>query len=836
MRGREPAQLTRDFGSAQRWRTEFSAMGYALGGGSGWVLMSWMPRDGRLINQYASEHSQAIAGGIPILALDMRLELRLAPCTDGGISGMVRSCVDIGFVEESNFDFGQHRYAEATMERIVLSCSSGATTRQPMIAGMLGTCASRAFQRFVLVVAALALSALVGTFEARAQLTITAFVDKSQGTNGAIIVDIYDPRFLPVLYPYLRYIVPQNSGYPEDVKFVGYKEGPGGYVTYTINGVFTVRSLEGNFKPVSPLSAPTSRASIRSVTSRSALASPASITPGAVGVSNAADAFAATCDGTFALVVGSSSAGTPVALVDLATLTQVATLSYPNRLARGAAIGDDGSTALVVLDNATITNASTIARLTIGANGTLSDSGDKLAFSATDYVVKVRVAPGSHTGVALVNPTAGGKARLVSFALPGFAPRGSVALAGDLGNAIAFDGTGRKIYARSGKRAIVPDVIEAFDFDPATGTLAQAASLTIGNVSGFTGVVFANPMDVTADGALIIAAEENASGELPAPRMTAFSATTGAILGTHNLAQFSKPQTVATVPACMLSTPVTGVDLNQHGLTGSWYEPATSGQGLAVQIIPDQSPGNGVAFVSWFTFDTVSGGPERQRWYTLQGPVVTGQPSAALTIYRNTGGNFNAPPATSAQAVGTATLSFATCSSGELSYSFSDGSGRSGTVPLTRLLPNVTCSVTTPHPTNADFAFSGSWYGGDATSGQGLIAEVAPNSGAFFLSWFTYMPNGAGAGAEGQRWYTAQGAFTPGLRTIPVQLYETTGGIFDTATPPGQATAQVGTGTMSFQSCSAATMSYTFTGGSSVGLSGTIALGRVGPVPPGCTQ
>src|SRR5881275_3510456 len=63
--------LARDFGSVQRWRTEFSAMGYALGGGSGWVLLTWIPRDGRLINQYASEHSQAIASGIPVLALDM---------------------------------------------------------------------------------------------------------------------------------------------------------------------------------------------------------------------------------------------------------------------------------------------------------------------------------------------------------------------------------------------------------------------------------------------------------------------------------------------------------------------------------------------------------------------------------------------------------------------------------------------------------------------------------------------------------------------------------------------------------------------------------------------
>ena len=46
-------------------------MGNALGGGSGWVLLTYVPRDGRLINQYASDHSQAVASGVPILALDM---------------------------------------------------------------------------------------------------------------------------------------------------------------------------------------------------------------------------------------------------------------------------------------------------------------------------------------------------------------------------------------------------------------------------------------------------------------------------------------------------------------------------------------------------------------------------------------------------------------------------------------------------------------------------------------------------------------------------------------------------------------------------------------------
>ena len=63
--------LADDFGSLDRWRAEFKAMGYALGGGSGWVLLTYVPRDGRLINQYASEHSQAVASGVPILALDM---------------------------------------------------------------------------------------------------------------------------------------------------------------------------------------------------------------------------------------------------------------------------------------------------------------------------------------------------------------------------------------------------------------------------------------------------------------------------------------------------------------------------------------------------------------------------------------------------------------------------------------------------------------------------------------------------------------------------------------------------------------------------------------------
>src|SRR6266576_3875323 len=37
--------LTRDFGSIERWQSEFVAMGKALGGGSGGVLLMYTPRD-----------------------------------------------------------------------------------------------------------------------------------------------------------------------------------------------------------------------------------------------------------------------------------------------------------------------------------------------------------------------------------------------------------------------------------------------------------------------------------------------------------------------------------------------------------------------------------------------------------------------------------------------------------------------------------------------------------------------------------------------------------------------------------------------------------------------
>ena len=63
--------LTRDFGSVDRWRTEFTSLAKAMGGGSGWAILAWSSREGRLINHWAADHTHLLAGATTVLALDM---------------------------------------------------------------------------------------------------------------------------------------------------------------------------------------------------------------------------------------------------------------------------------------------------------------------------------------------------------------------------------------------------------------------------------------------------------------------------------------------------------------------------------------------------------------------------------------------------------------------------------------------------------------------------------------------------------------------------------------------------------------------------------------------
>jgi peptidyl-Asp metalloendopeptidase len=266
------------------------------------------------------------------------------------------------------------------------------------------------------------------------------------------------------------------------------------------------------------------------------------------------------------------------------------------------------------------------------------------------------------------------------------------------------------------------------------------------------------------------------------------------------------------------------------GHTGAWYEPRTAGQGFDLEILPSDS----LVFGGWYTYN--ENGDGSQRWYALSGSYAPGTRIQQLTIYRNTGGSFATPPATTGVPVGQATLSFQSCSKGTLSYHFNDGRP-DGTIPLDRLTPDVSCQTiqnggqALPHSFSATGIHEGltaNWFN-QATGGQGFEIEIMPTISQAFIQWYTYAPNAAGT--DQQRWYSILGPFQAGSRDMfNLPIYSNTGGQFN-ALPITQ-TVRVGYADVSFGSCTTATINYRFDNGPS----GTIPLSRLtGRTSPLCT-
>src|SRR5215471_4702011 len=114
-----------------------------------------------------------------------------------------------------------------------------------------------------------------------------------------------------------------------------------------------------------------------------------------------------------------------------------------------------------------------------------------------------------------------------------------------------------------------------------------------------------------------------------------------------------------------LGTFVTKV--RSFALTGTWYSPAARGQGIELEVYEDVfGPGMGLLFGSWSTY--AIGWESGQRWYTFEGIARTGQASATLLIFQNTGGSFNARSATQSVHIGDARLTFVDCKTAVLEY------------------------------------------------------------------------------------------------------------------------------------------------------------------------
>jgi hypothetical protein len=266
-------------------------------------------------------------------------------------------------------------------------------------------------------------------------------------------------------------------------------------------------------------------------------------------------------------------------------------------------------------------------------------------------------------------------------------------------------------------------------------------------------------------------------------------------------------------------------DADQFSLTGSWSDAYASSQGLLIEIFPDyQSAGIGLLFAGWFTYDS-AGHPQ---WLTLQGNMSSAHGSSyPLGIYQTTGGNFDAATAVDTVTAGTATLTFYDCTHATLAYTFNDG--RAGTIPYTRLSSATGCSTAVPAAAPAvpaandnDVLHSGAWFN-PAISGQGLLLDIIPSQTTLFAAWFTYAPQSEGlSGLAGQRWFTIQSNdYTPGnLNLSGVPVYATSGGVFNS--PVLASLQSVGTANITFSSCSAMTIHYTFTQGEFEGLTGSM--------------
>jgi hypothetical protein len=129
-----------------------------------------------------------------------------------------------------------------------------------------------------------------------------------------------------------------------------------------------------------------------------------------------------------------------------------------------------------------------------------------------------------------------------------------------------------------------------------------------------------------------------------------------------------------------------------EGLSGAWYEPATSGQGFLINVLPDTR----TVFLAWFTYDvdrpdgTVGAtiGDPGHRWFTAYGAYQGAEALLELTLTEY--GVFDAsPPVPENSPAGTLLLEFSNCSEGTATYEL-PGAGLQGSIPIQRIaLENV---------------------------------------------------------------------------------------------------------------------------------------------------
>jgi len=124
-------------------------------------------------------------------------------------------------------------------------------------------------------------------------------------------------------------------------------------------------------------------------------------------------------------------------------------------------------------------------------------------------------------------------------------------------------------------------------------------------------------------------------------------------------------------------------------LNGSWYEPATAGQGLQLEIWPGH-----LLFAAWFTYDPAgrSDDATQQHWLTLQGSLGSGSGNTTtVLIAQAVGGSLDAQVTHNQYTLGHATLTVQSCDHITLDYQFDDADlagayrARAGSIDLVKI-------------------------------------------------------------------------------------------------------------------------------------------------------
>ncbi|MCC6560441.1 MAG: hypothetical protein IT478_03710 [Xanthomonadales bacterium] len=281
------------------------------------------------------------------------------------------------------------------------------------------------------------------------------------------------------------------------------------------------------------------------------------------------------------------------------------------------------------------------------------------------------------------------------------------------------------------------------------------------------------------------------------------------------------------------TTPAFAGPVAQTALSGSWYSPSSTGQGLIVDLLNQGSH----LFAAWHTYAAEGGNRlEKQQWLSVQGNVGLERGSITLPIYRNGGGRFDAAGETGAEPVGSAELVFTDCDHMEFWYRIGD---ESGALPLQRLTPRTSACETGSGVSPAQDAapvieLSGAWYD-PSRSGQGLaVSASGTRFNQFLAGWFTYDTEAGVDDESAQHWFTLQGANPSGYGVaVAAQIYRTIGG--SRAGEPTRNTHAVGEATLTVHDCAHATLSYRFddsvVAGSFANLQRSVTLQRLGACP-----